>query len=748
MKRVCLVTEELFPLTAGGIGRLTFNRVTRALERGDDIEFHLLVPKGRAICPAAVASLFEGRVHCHEVALDLNATPSEEDRALRYPPAAAFTDSRRHGESFLIFRALKRLEASGLSFDLIEFPDLCGWAFCALQEKKLGRAFRDTTISVWLHATLGLIKSFEGGLRSREEFAIFELERKALRDADLVIAPLDRIADFYADFYGLGAEWRSRVRVEFPPVLPDHSRADSSDSRPAHGASKVPLAERSIVFPTKLQRIKAPDLFIRGVVEFMRESPDYRGSAVFAAHAFEPDYFAQLRRLIPADLADRFTFLGTIQGEAREAIFRDGIVVVSSRFETLNLTAYEASVAGATLVLNAACQSFGDGTPFVDGQNCLKFDGTTDGLRESLKRAIALVEPLDTVRWQPGAPYWDDVLATSRVTGHSSRRGDRSSEALPRVSVIVTNHNLGEYLPSAIESVVQSGYPDLEFVIVDDASTRDTDREILDRLSLYGADASPRVHVLRNASNRGLSASRNRALAHATGRYVLPLDADDLISPEFLELAVRALEANRDFDVVVPATGYFKTGDNPLRGDFCDYALFLGDAPSLGMLANRFACATSLMRRELFDEFAYDEQLNSFEDWHLYLRLALDGRRFLVTNEVHFFYRRRAGSMIHGVGASEHAALLNQMWQSLPSLPKPLFLPAFGGGDGIADYGLKQHIRDWVTRKVRHSAPDKARTMIKRSLHSVSEAMLLADRIKSEGGIEAGLRHLRQKFGR
>ena len=112
MKRVCLVTEELFPLTAGGIGRLTFNRVTRALERGDDIEFHLLVPKGRAICPAAVASLFEGRVHCHEVALDLNATPSEEDRALRYPPAAAFTDSRRHGESFRIFRALKRLEAS------------------------------------------------------------------------------------------------------------------------------------------------------------------------------------------------------------------------------------------------------------------------------------------------------------------------------------------------------------------------------------------------------------------------------------------------------------------------------------------------------------------------------------------------------------------------------------------------------------------------------------------------------------
>ena len=733
MKRICLVTEELFPLTPGGIGRLLFNRITRALERDDRLEVHLLVPEGRKLCPAAVSSLFAGRVRCHSVALDTNRSQTKEESVGRYPPARAFTDSRRHGESFLIFRALKDLEEAGIAFDLVEFPDLCGWAFCALQEKRLGRGFQNTTFAIWLHLTLGIIKHVERTLRDREDFGAFELERKSLRDADVVVAPLGCIADFYADFYGLGAAWRERARIEFPPVTLDVGRPERRTD-----CSPMPSTERALVFPTKLQQFKAPDLFIRGVTEFMRQQPTYRGTALFAAHAFDPDYLSYLKRLIPSDLADRFAFLGTLQPKAREALFRKGIVVISSLIESLNLTAYEASEAGATLVLNEKCLAFGDGTPFADERNCLKFDGTPDGLAKALSRATALTGPLETVRWQAEAPYWDALFEKRRTRA-------RALKSLPRVSVILTNHNLGEYLPAAIESAVQSGYPDLELVIADDASTRDVDREVLDRLARYGDDASPRIRILRNASNRGLSASRNRALAKATGRYVLPLDADDLISPEFIELAVRALEQNPEFDVVVPAAGYFKTGQSPELGNFCDYALFLGDAPSLGMIANRFACATSLMRRDLFDTFAYDEQLKSFEDWALYLRLAIAGHRFLVTNEIHFFYRRREGSMIGALGAEEHEALLRQMWLSLPALPKHLFLPP---DMRIADDGLRHHVRDWLTRKIKRSAPDKARTLIKRSLQGMSEAMLLADKLGSTGGIRAGLRKVRQHLAR
>jgi hypothetical protein len=177
------------------------------------------------------------------------------------------------------------------------------------------------------------------------------------------------------------------------------------------------------------------------------------------------------------------------------------------------------------------------------------------------------------------------------------------------------------------------------------------------------------VRVIRNLVNRGLPTSRNIGIQASTGDYILPLDADDCISPTFIERAVEALELHSEFDVVVPSTGYFQSDEALEARQFCDYALFLGDAPSLGLVANRFSCATSLMRRSLFERFRYNERLTSYEDWDLYLRLALAGHRFLVTNQIHFHYRRRPQSMITGVSPRRHLQLVNQIYRELP---KPL----------------------------------------------------------------------------
>ena len=96
------------------------------------------------------------------------------------------------------------------------------------------------------------------------------------------------------------------------------------------------------------------------------------------------------------------------------------------------------------------------------------------------------------------------------------------------------------------------------------------------------------------------------------------------------------------------------------------------------MVANRFSCATSLMRRGLFESVRYNERLTSYEDWDLYLRLALAGHRFLVTNQIHFHYRRRQRSMITGVNPRRHLELVNQMYRALPKpLPPTLRLESF-----------------------------------------------------------------------
>jgi glycosyltransferase involved in cell wall biosynthesis len=643
LKRVCLVTDELYPFSAGGIGRLLHNVIRDSHLRGAPVEFHVLVPAYTGWDTAAVEAYFGHgtKVHVAEQRPEWDQSYDEDGV---YPPAGAFTDSRWHAESMDLLLHLKRLAREGLRFDVIEFPDYRGWAFCTLQEKYLGRALEGTEVSVRLHSTAGIISRYEPHVPDKLHLGRFELERKALLDAERVVAHIPGIAEVNQRFYGFPESWLRKVTLEFPPV------AEGTPAAPPE------VEERDLLFLTKMQWVKRPDLFVRGAALFMSRNPEYQGRAVLACHAAFPEYQAALQRMVPQALRERFVFSGP--SSDREALMARGIVVIPSDHEALNLTAYEASAAGATLVLNVACPAFVPGTPFKDGENCYLFDGTVEGLADTLARAWKGPKPRP-VAWKAEVPYWEQAAAREAPSVGAPRT------RLPRVSVIITNHTLGRYLPETLASVAASSYTETEVILVDDASTDPFDHELLARIEQQSHEGRP-VKLVRNPVNRGLPASRNIGIQAATGDYVLPLDADDCISPSFLELAVQALERHRDFDVVVPSTGYFQSDEALEARQFCDYALFIGDVPSLGLVANRLSCATSLMRRDLFNRFRYNDRLSSYEDWELYLRLAQAGCRFLVTNQLHFHYRRRAQSMITGVNPRRHLELLSQMYVGLP----------------------------------------------------------------------------------
>jgi glycosyltransferase involved in cell wall biosynthesis len=648
-RRVCLVTDELYPFTPGGIGRLLHNLIRDSFARQAPVEFHLLVPAYARMEAAKVEACFGPGVRLHVAEPRPEWTPSHDQDGI-YPPPGAFTDSRWHAESMDLMLHLKKLAREGCHFDVIEFGDYRGWAFCTLQEKLLGLAFAETEVAVRLHSTIGIISQFEPPLMSRDHLGRFELERKALLDAERVIAHVPGIAEANQRFYGLPESWLRKVSLEFPPVVEGH-RPSTGPSTPGGSAVK----ERDLLFLTKIQWIKRPDLFVRGAALFMRQNPGYRGRAVLACHAPFPEYTAALQRMVPAELRHRFIFSGP--RDDREEMIARGIVAICSDHEALNLTAYEASAAGATLVLNTTCPAFAPGTPFVDGESCYGFDGTVEGLASALERAWRAPQ-LQPVTWKAAVPYWERGEAGAAPAAAVRQRP-------PRVSVIITNHNLGRYLPETLASVAASGHLEVEIVLVDDASTDPFDHQLLERIEQQTGDQLP-VRLIRNLVNRGLPASRNIGIRAATGDYILPLDADDCIAPTFLERAVAALERHPEFDVVVPTTGYFLTDEALDSRQFCDYAVFLGDVPSFGLVANRFSCATSLMRRSLFERWRYNERLTSYEDWELYLRLALAGHRFLVTNQIQFHYRRRQQSMITKVSPRRHLELVNQMYRSLP----------------------------------------------------------------------------------
>ncbi|TQF11354.1 glycosyltransferase [Myxococcus llanfairpwllgwyngyllgogerychwyrndrobwllllantysiliogogogochensis] len=656
-RRVCLVTDEMYPFTAGGIGRVLHNLVEDSLRRELDLELHLLFPARTTVNPREVERHFLGKVKAHVASVRSEWDTSFDEGGV-YPPPGAFTDTVCHAQSMELLLELRRLEEEGTRFDVIEFPDYRGWAFCAIQEKLLGCGLEGAQVVVRLHSTGGMLAPFERQLLGWEHMGQFELERKALLDADLVIAHIPGVAELNCSFYGFPDSWLDKVVREFPPVAP------KADPVPPRGEG-----EPDLLFVTKIQNIKRTDVFVRGAAGFMRRFPEYRGKAVLACHTANSAYLAYVQALIPEDLRSRFLFTGP--SKDRDALMRHGIVVISSDYESLNLTAYEASSAGATLVLNGACVAFAPGSPFIDGVNCYTYGGSVDGLVEALERAWR-APALLPVEWTAVPPYWETPREEPALA-----RPDPDAD-LPRVSVLITNHNLGRFLPETLASIADSNYPEIEVIIVDDASTGAFDHEVLGRIEEATQSGSSGVKLIRNPVNRGLPASRNIGLRAATGDYILPLDADDCISPTFIRLAVEALERHREFDVVVPSTGYFDSDEGRAQRRFIDYALFIGDCPSLGMVANRLSCATSLMRRSLFETLRYNEEMTSYEDWDLYLRLAHAGHRFLVTNALHFHYRRRKGSMISGVNPRRHQELLFQLHQNLTRpLPSGVQLAAF-----------------------------------------------------------------------
>lgn len=124
---------------------------------------------------------------------------------------------------------------------------------------------------------------------------------------------------------------------------------------------------------------------------------------------------------------------------------------------------------------------------------------------------------------------------------------ETSSGAPPTVSVLMPVYNGERYLREAVDSILRQSFTDFEFVIVDDGSTDGT-RAVLD-----GID-DPRLRVISNERNVGVTRALNIGLEAARGRYIARLDADDVAHRERLARQVAVLEANAD--IVLLGSGY------------------------------------------------------------------------------------------------------------------------------------------------------------------------------------------------
>ncbi|WP_051335638.1 glycosyltransferase family 2 protein [Methylocapsa acidiphila] len=127
-------------------------------------------------------------------------------------------------------------------------------------------------------------------------------------------------------------------------------------------------------------------------------------------------------------------------------------------------------------------------------------------------------------------------MEASRAATSLSASGpdeDKSRLRLPLVSVIVINFNYGRFVAAAAESILAQTYPNVECIIVDNAST-DESGEVLRQIE----QTRPNVRIIRRATNDGQTPAALDGLAASEGHYVIFVDADDLLLPHCVETHV------------------------------------------------------------------------------------------------------------------------------------------------------------------------------------------------------------------
>jgi glycosyltransferase involved in cell wall biosynthesis len=239
--------------------------------------------------------------------------------------------------------------------------------------------------------------------------------------------------------------------------------------------------------------------------------------------------------------------------------------------------------------------------------------------------------------------------------------------------VIIPAYNAEPFIEETLQSVLSQTYQALEVLVVDDGSS-DRTPEIVERYAQQDA----RIKLLRQ-TNQGVAAARNLAIAHSTGDYIAPIDADDIWYPTKLEKQVQAITQSNaiglvyTWSVLIDEHGLpFNTKKGCTKEGDIYLDLLLGNFVDNG--------SNPMIRKECIQRVGgYDPQFRRVnaqgcEDWDLYLRIAED-YKYRVIPEFLTGYRQTLISMSSNVDVMmrSYELVMAAARQRKPGVPESIY---------------------------------------------------------------------------
>ncbi|MEM8859810.1 MAG: glycosyltransferase [Chloroflexota bacterium] len=204
------------------------------------------------------------------------------------------------------------------------------------------------------------------------------------------------------------------------------------------------------------------------------------------------------------------------------------------------------------------------------------------------------------------------------------------------VSVIVPMYNAEDTIQVTLDSLLEQTYLKWEAVLVDDGSKDQT----LNIAKEYAASDSRFVVV--SQENGGVCSARNTGIEAANHNWILYLDADDWIVPEYLEIMTKELMADQSFDAAYCGWAFITPDGHEV---FKEMPTVNGDLYKMHAEGCPYAIHSFVIKKEAIQQAGgYDPSLTVCEDWDLWQRVSRLGTQFKAVKLMLAPYRMRASS--------------------------------------------------------------------------------------------------------
>ena len=542
------------------------------------------------------------------------------------------------------YRAYHQLK--GRDFDVIVFQDWRGLGYCSMSAKRSGLAFENSRLVHIVHGpTPWLWEANQTIELDTEYFAGAHLEQRAAEMADTVVGPSRYLIDWMAARWRLPADQRQifypTARMVGLRVAPELSTPAGGDPLGPLGAPRPAAPLKELVFFGRYEERKGIRIFAQALNRL--------GSARLAGLTV-----SFLGRAVPFSEAEVTALL---DDDVIAAI--DGPHFITNR-DSLGARSYLGEPGRLALI-----PSLIDNSPNVVIE-CIEDEisflaAASGGIPELVARAdrdrvlfeptvaalvARLTEVLDAgVVPAPAAQGWvdEDILPAWEALLEAAPPVIYSEDQ-PLVSVVIPHHAQLELFAHTLVSVVAQDYPNLEIVVVDDGTP---DPAMVKQLAELLEEPWGRAICLIRQDNNYLGAARNTGVAGAKGDWLVFVDDDDVVEPNYVSTLVTAAQATGAAAVSSVLVTHLDDGSDLVGSHGVPY-VFLGDAVHLAASWNTIGGAGCLVRREAWQAAGgfHTRHGVGHEDWTLLTAIALSGRTVVSVPEPLYRYRIRATSML------------------------------------------------------------------------------------------------------